>query len=164
MAAGSGERTLWGDVGELILGLTPLCSKRKEDERGFGAAKGFSPCPTSRGGAQGTGSAGEPRGAGEHQQEQDPTSAGNGGRRGKKCWEDTEKPQEAPRQRAKSKHSTTEWERGRAGEPEGKGGWRKRVGWGKRGVLGGLGWGVSPPHVGAPRSPQVLNPAGDPRG
>lgn len=62
----------------LILGLTPLCSKRKEDERGFGAAKGFSPCPTSRGGAQGTGSAGEPGGAGEHQQEQDPASAGNG--------------------------------------------------------------------------------------
>lgn len=78
MAAGSGERALWGDVGELILGLTPLCSKRKEDERGFGAAKGFSPCPTSRGGAQGTGSAGEPGGAGEHQQEQDPASAGNG--------------------------------------------------------------------------------------
>lgn len=43
---------MWGDVGELLLGLAPSCSKGEEDERGLGAEKGFSPCPTHRAQAQ----------------------------------------------------------------------------------------------------------------
>lgn len=40
----------------------------------------------------------------------------------------------------------------------------KKSGMGGKGILEGLGWGISPPPVRAPRSPLVLNLAGDPRG
>lgn len=64
-------------------GLSPLCSKGEEAEKGFGAGEGLSPCSTSPGDAQ----------ARDPQQEQEPTLLGGGRKeRGEICWGNTKNP------------------------------------------------------------------------
>lgn len=61
-----GDRALGGM--SVIWGLSPLCSKGEEAEKGLGTEEGLSPCSVSPGDAQ----------ARDPQQEQDPTLPGDG--------------------------------------------------------------------------------------
>lgn len=132
---------------ELVLGLNPLCSKREEEEaeKDFGAREGLSPCPASPGDAWGTGSAGEQRRSwGAPVGERPPTPSPRDGRNGFFWGGHTKKPSEVQQQRAKSKCSAREWERGRAGKPGGKREWEKEWDGGeKKGDQRGSGMGYT---------------------